>query len=58
MKQYTKLNGIAIAFLLLALPTAYFIYIAILKYQLVVDAPFDSIAPGIENGLAFWKRTI
>ena len=49
MKQYTKQNGIAIASLLLALPTAYFLCIAILKYELGIDAPFDSIAPFLEK---------
>ena len=49
MKQYTKQNGIAIASLLLALPTAYFIGIAILKYEMGIDAPFDSIAPFLER---------
>ena len=49
MKQYTKQNGIAIASLLLALPTAYFICIAILKYELGIDAPFDSIAPFLKK---------
>ena len=35
--------------LLLALPTAYFLCIAILKYELGFDAPFDSIAPFLER---------
>lgn len=48
MKQYTKQNGIAISSLLLALPTAYFICIAILKYELCIDKPFDAIAPLLE----------
>jgi hypothetical protein len=49
MKQYTKQNGIAIASLLLALPTAYFICISVLKYELSIDAPFDIIAPFLER---------
>lgn len=49
MKQYTKQNGIAIASLLLALPTAYFICISILKYEMGIDGPFDSIAPLLEK---------
>ena len=49
MKQLTKQNGIAIISLLLALPTAYFIVISVLKYELGVDGPFDSIAPLLES---------
>ena len=49
MKHYTKQNGIALASLLLALPTAYFICISVLKYELGIDAPFDSIAPLLER---------
>jgi hypothetical protein len=49
MKQYLKQNGIAIASLLLALPTAYFLSISVLKYELGIDAPFDAIAPFLES---------
>ena len=49
MKQHAKQNGIAIISLLLALPTAYFIFISILKYEMAIDAPFDSIAPFLER---------
>ena len=49
MKQLIKQNGIAIISLLLALPTAYFIAIAVLKYELGVDGPFDAIAPLLES---------
>lgn len=49
MKQYAKQNGITLLSLLLALPTAYFICISILKYEMRVDAPFDSIAPFLER---------
>lgn len=49
MKQNTKQNGITILSLLLALPTAYLICISILKYAMGIDAPFDSIAPLLEQ---------
>ena len=49
MKQYLKQNGIAIASLLLALPTAYFLSISVLKYEMGIDAPFDAIAPFLER---------
>lgn len=49
MKQITKQNVIAIISLLLALPTAYFITIAVLKFELGVDGPFDAIAPLLES---------
>jgi len=49
MKQLTKQNGIAIISLLLALPTTYFIVIAVLKYELGIDGPFDAIAPLLES---------
>ena len=49
MKQITKQNGIAIISLLLALPTAYFIVIAVLKYEFGVGGPFDAIAPLLES---------
>lgn len=49
MKQITKQNGITIISLLLALPTAYFIAIALLKYELGVNGPFDAIAPLLES---------
>ena len=49
MKQYAKQNGITLLSLLLALPTAYFICISILKYEIGIDAPFDSIAPFLER---------
>jgi len=49
MKQMTKQTGITIVSLLLALPTAYFFTIAILKYELGVDGPFDAIAPLLER---------
>ena len=49
MKQYIKQNGIAIASLLLAFPTAYFLSISVLKYEMGIDAPFDAIAPFLES---------
>ena len=49
MKQLTKQNGIAIISLLMALPTACFIAIAVLKYELGVDGPFDAVAPLLEG---------
>ena len=49
MKQISQHNGIAIISLVMAFPTAYFIAIAILKYELGVDAPFDAIAPFLER---------
>ena len=49
MNQYTKQNGLAIASLLLALPTAYFIAISFLKYELAINSPFDTIAPFMER---------
>lgn len=49
MKQLTKQNRLTAAALLMALPTAYFIVISILKYELGIDGPFDSIAPLLER---------
>ena len=49
MKQLTRQNGIAVISLLLILPTAYFIVIAVLKYELGVDGPLDAITPLLER---------
>ena len=49
MKQLTKQNGIAIISLLMALPAACFIAIAVLKYELGVEGPFDAIDPLLQN---------
>jgi len=49
MKQLIKQNSIAIASLLLALPTAYFITISVLKYLAGIDGPFDTMAPVLER---------
>ena len=35
--------------MLLALPTAYFIAISFLKYELAINSPFDTIAPFLER---------
>ena len=50
MKTTTfKNNGVTTAGLLLALPTAYFILISVLKYALNIDGPFDSAQPALER---------
>ncbi len=49
MKQTTQSRWLTLVALLLALPTAYFIIIAILKYELGVHGPFDAIAPFLES---------
>lgn len=49
MKQSAQSNWLTTAGLLLGLPTAYFICISILKYQLNVPGPFDAIAPLLES---------
>ena len=50
MKTTTfKNNGLTAASLLLALPTAYFILISVLKYALNIDGPFDSAQPALER---------
>jgi hypothetical protein len=49
MKQLTKQNWLTAAALLLSLPTAYFIAISVLKYELGIDGLFDSIAPWLER---------
>lgn len=49
MKQYVKQNAVTAISLLLALPTAFFICISFLKYEMGVDAPFDSVAPLLER---------
>ena len=46
IKESNKLTVLA---LLLALPTAYFICIAVLKYELDINGPFDAIAPFLER---------
>jgi len=46
IRRYTWLNVIS---LLLALPTAYFIMISVLKYGLNIDGPFDNATPFLER---------
>lgn len=43
--KYAKPNLITIAALLLVMPTAFFITISILKYQLNINAPYDAVNP-------------
>jgi hypothetical protein len=49
MKQSTRSYWLSSTGLLLALPTLYFLFIAILKYELNVPGPFDSVAPWLEQ---------
>jgi hypothetical protein len=50
MKSVIQKNyKLTILALLLALPTAYFIGISVLKYELNVNEPFDAIAPLLER---------
>ena len=44
-----KSNRLTVLALLLALPTAYFISICVLKYGLDINGPFDVIAPFLER---------
>jgi hypothetical protein len=44
-----KSDGLTVLALLLALPTAWFILIAVLKYGLGIDGPFDSLPPTLES---------
>ena len=58
MNQPARQKWVAPASLLLALPTAYFISISILKYSFNIDGPFDSSWPllerlGIKESLGF-----
>ena len=46
IRRHTWLNVLS---LLLALPTAYFIMISVLKYGLNIDGPFDNAAPFLER---------
>jgi hypothetical protein len=46
IRRHTWLNVIS---LLLALPTAYFITISVLKYGLNIDGPFDHATPFLER---------
>ena len=50
MKTTNHRRNLLTAFaLLLALPTAYFITISLLKYEFNVDGPFDSATPFLER---------
>jgi hypothetical protein len=49
MKPMIKSNWLTAAGLLLALPTAYFICISVLKYELNINEPFDTSAPLLEK---------
>ncbi len=49
MKTISNHNMNFLAGLLLSLPTAYFIFINILKYELGYDYLYDSIRPALEN---------
>ena len=49
MKTAYRINWLSAAALLLALPTAYFILISVLKYIFGVDGPFDSMQPTLEQ---------
>ena len=49
MKTAYRINWLSAAALLLALPTAYFILISVLKYIFGVDGPFDSMQPALEQ---------
>jgi hypothetical protein len=49
MKPMIKSNWLTAAGLLLALPTAWFICISVLKYGLHVNGPFDASQPLLER---------
>ena len=49
MKTAYRINWLSAAALLLALPTAYFILISVLKYVFGIDGPFDSMQPILEQ---------
>lgn len=49
MKQSTRSFWLSSTGLLLALPTLYFLIIALLKYELDVPGPFNAIAPLLER---------
>lgn len=48
-KTLPQSNWLTTVSLMLALPTAYFILIAILKYGLGINGPFDSAQPFLER---------
>lgn len=49
MKHTTRTQWLTLAALLLALPTAYFISISVLKYSFGVAGPFDTIQSILES---------
>jgi hypothetical protein len=49
MKTAYRINWLTGAAMLLALPTAYFILIAILKEWLGINGPFDALQPTLEQ---------
>ena len=58
MKTAYRINWLSTVALLLALPTAYFILISVLKYVFGIDGPFDAMRPlleqwGIKESLGF-----
>lgn len=44
--RYNRLNALA---LVLVLPTVYFLSISVLKYEMGINGPFDSVAPFLES---------
>jgi hypothetical protein len=58
MKQTTSSNWLTVAGLLLALPTAWFLTICVLKFEMGVDGPYDTAEPrlnslGLKEDLGF-----
>jgi hypothetical protein len=58
MKTVYRFNWLTAAALLLALPTAYFILISVLKYTFGIEGPFDAMRPlleqwGVKESLGF-----
>ena len=50
MKQtISKSNLVTTLGLILAIPTAYFIFISVLKYQFGINDPFDILQPSLER---------
>lgn len=49
MKKTTPSFLLTSAGLLLSIPSAYFILIAVMKYEWNINGPFDSIAPFLES---------
>ena len=49
MMQHIKQNLITIASLAFGLPTAYFLTASVLKFEMNIDAPYDTIAPFLQR---------